>query len=146
MFRETEAPVRAYDGHRNSASMWPTFPEALRIYLKQRWPDLRKKCGIIIHRFKEIIDPDNGQCCSFLLNTKFAALRHPMFRRFLVNRGPRLANSARVPPGERRADSLSVTSEWNPPYPRQESPRDMCRGEIWVRRGSVGGGSSTLEL
>jgi catechol 2,3-dioxygenase-like lactoylglutathione lyase family enzyme len=84
VFRETEEPVRDYDGH-HIAIYVANFSRPYN-FLKQR--------GLISEevrnhqfRFKEIIDPDNDRCV-FLVEHEVRSLRHPMFRRFLVNRDP----------------------------------------------------------
>jgi hypothetical protein len=84
IFRETEAPVRDYDGH-HIAIYVANFSRPYA-FLKNR--------GLISEevrnhqfRFKKIIDPGNDQCV-FLVEHEVRSLRHPMFRRFLVNRDP----------------------------------------------------------
>ncbi len=84
VFRETEEAVRDYDGH-HIAIYVANFSRPYN-FLKQR--------GLISEevrnhqfRFKEIIDPDNDRCV-FLVEHEVRSLRHPMFRRFLVNRDP----------------------------------------------------------
>jgi hypothetical protein len=84
IFRETKKPVRDYDGHH------------IAIYVANfsRPYAFLKKRGLVSEdvqnhqfRFKEVIDPDNDQCV-FLVEHEVRSLRHPMFRRFLVNRDP----------------------------------------------------------
>jgi hypothetical protein len=84
VFRETEEPVGDYDGH-HIAIYVANFSRAYG-YLKDRRlisEDVRNHQ----YRFKEIIDPDNDRCV-FLVEHEVRSLRHPMFRRFLVNRDP----------------------------------------------------------
>jgi hypothetical protein len=84
IFRETEKPVRDYDGH-HIAIYVANFSRPYA-FLKNR--------GLVSEdvqnhqfRFKEVIDPDNDRCV-FLVEHEVRSLRHPMFRRFLVNRDP----------------------------------------------------------
>jgi hypothetical protein len=84
IFRETEKPVRDYDGH-HIAVYVANFSRPYA-FLKNR--------GLVSEdvqnhqfRFKEVIDPDNDRCV-FLVEHEVRSLRHPMFRRFLVNRDP----------------------------------------------------------
>jgi hypothetical protein len=84
IFRETEKPVRDYDGH-HIAIYVANFSRPYA-FLKER--------GLVSEdvqnhqfRFKEVIDPDSDRCI-FLVEHEVRSLRHPMFRRFLVNRDP----------------------------------------------------------
>jgi hypothetical protein len=84
IFRETAKPVRDYDGH-HIAIYVANFSRPYA-FLKNR--------GLVSEevqnhqfRFKEVIDPDNDRCV-FLVEHEVRSLRHPMFRRFLVNRNP----------------------------------------------------------
>jgi hypothetical protein len=84
IFRETEEPLNAYDGH-HIAIYVANFSRAYG-YLKNRGlisEDVRNHQ----YRFKEIIDPDNGSTV-FMVEHEVRSLHHPMFRRFLVNRNP----------------------------------------------------------
>jgi catechol 2,3-dioxygenase-like lactoylglutathione lyase family enzyme len=84
IFRETEKPIRDFDGH-HIAIYVANFSRPYA-FLKDRGlisEDVRNHQ----FRFKEIIDPGNNQCV-FLLEHEVRSLRHPMFRRFLVNRDP----------------------------------------------------------
>src|ERR1043166_3088290 len=89
IFRETKDESQVYDGHH------------IAIYVANfsRPYGLLKKRGLISEevrnhqfRFKKIIDPETGECV-FHLEHEIRSLRHPMFRRFLVNRDA--AKSAR---------------------------------------------------
>jgi catechol 2,3-dioxygenase-like lactoylglutathione lyase family enzyme len=84
IFRETEKPIRDFDGH-HIAIYVANFSRPYA-FLQDRGlisEDVRNHQ----FRFKEIIDPGNNQCV-FLLEHEVRSLRHPMFRRFLVNRDP----------------------------------------------------------
>ena len=84
VFRETQEPVGDYDGH-HIAIYVANFSRAYG-YLKDRGlisEDVRNHQ----YRFKDIVDPDDGRCV-FLVEHEVRSLRHPMFRRFLVNRDP----------------------------------------------------------
>lgn len=84
VFRETEEPLKPYDGH-HIAIYVANFSRPYS-FLKQR--------GLISEevenhqfRLKDVIDPESGDCL-FLLEHEVRSLRHPMFHRFFVNRDP----------------------------------------------------------
>jgi hypothetical protein len=84
IFRETEATLRDYDGH-HIAIYVANFSRPYT-FLKNR--------GLVSEdvqnhqfRFKEVIDPDSDRCV-FQVEHEVRSLRHPMFRRFLINRDP----------------------------------------------------------
>jgi hypothetical protein len=84
IFRETEAPIRDYDGH-HIAIYVANFSRPY-VFLKNRGlisEDVRNHQ----FRFKEIVDPEKDQCV-FLVEHEVRSLRHPMFHRFFVNRNP----------------------------------------------------------
>jgi hypothetical protein len=84
IFRETEVPIREYDGH-HIAIYVANFSRPYA-FLKDRGlisEDVRNHQ----FRFKEIIDPEKNQCV-FLVEHEVRSLRHPMFGRFFVNRNP----------------------------------------------------------
>jgi hypothetical protein len=84
IFRETDARLPDYDGH-HIAIYVANFSRPYA-FMKGRGlvsEDVRNHQ----FRFKEIIDPENGSCV-FLVEHEVRSLRHPMFRRFLVNRDP----------------------------------------------------------
>jgi hypothetical protein len=84
IFRETDAHLPDYDGH-HIAIYVGNFSRPYA-FMKDRGlvsEDVRNHQ----FRFKEIIDPENDNCV-FLVEHEVRSLRHPMFRRFLVNRDP----------------------------------------------------------
>jgi hypothetical protein len=88
-FRETSEPLRAYDGH-HIAIYVANFSGPYG-FLQTR--------GLVSEnvrnhqfRFKEIVDPEGGECL-FLIEHEVRSLHHPMFNRPFVNRDP--AQSAR---------------------------------------------------
>jgi hypothetical protein len=88
-FRETSEPLRAYDGH-HIAIYVANFSGPYG-FLKARGlvsEDVRNHQ----FRFKEIVDPEGGECL-FLIEHEVRSLHHPMFNRPFVNRDP--AQSAR---------------------------------------------------
>ena len=89
-FRETEKPVASYDGH-HIAVYVANFSGPYE-YLKSRSlisEDVRNHQ----FRFKEIVDPQDGQTV-FLLEHEVRSLRHPMYHRPFVNRDPMQSQQA----------------------------------------------------
>jgi hypothetical protein len=99
-FRETDRPLRPYDGHH------------IAVYVSNfsRPHGLLKERGLISEevrnhqfRFKDIVDIDSGAPV-FTLEHEVRSLHHPMFGRFFVNRDPaqtqrgyRRGRDARIP-------------------------------------------------
>ena len=82
LFRETDRPLRAYDGHH--IAIYVANFSAPYGFLKGRGAiaeDVRNHQ----FRFKEISDPADGGL-KFLLEHEVRSLRHPMYNRFFVNR------------------------------------------------------------
>jgi hypothetical protein len=84
LFRESEKPVRPYDGHH--IAIYVANFSAPYAYLKSR--------GLISEevrnhqfRFKEMVDPEDGRA-KFVLEHEVRSLRHPMYHRPFVNRDP----------------------------------------------------------
>ena len=84
IFRETDAALRPYDGHH--IAIYVANFSAPYNYLKAR--------GLIMEevtnhqfRFKDLVAPDSGERV-FTLEHEVRSLRHPMYRRVLVNRNP----------------------------------------------------------
>jgi hypothetical protein len=83
-FRETEQPLRPYDGHH--VAVYVANFSGPYDWLKQR--------GLITEdvrnhqfRFKSLVDVDHGETV-FSLEHEVRSLHHPMFRRPFVNRDP----------------------------------------------------------
>jgi len=103
IFRETEKPLRPYDGHH------------IAVYVSNfsRPYGLLNERGLISEdvrnhqfRFKDIVDLDSGATV-FALEHEVRSLHHPMFGRFFVNRNPmqsqrgyRRGRDAEIPYGE----------------------------------------------
>jgi hypothetical protein len=84
LFRESERPIRPYDGHH--IAIYVANFSAPYAYLKSR--------GLISEevrnhqfRFKEMVDPKDGGA-KFVLEHEVRSLRHPMYHRPFVNRDP----------------------------------------------------------
>lgn len=84
IFRETKEPTAPYDGH-HIAIYVANFSRPYG-FLKNRElisEDVRNHQ----FRFKEVVDPETGQCV-FLVEHEVRSLHHPMFHRVFVNRDP----------------------------------------------------------
>jgi hypothetical protein len=84
IFRETAAPIPAYDGHH------------LQIYIANfsgphRWLSERElvteESNWYQYRFQDIVDPDSGRVL-FTIEHEVRSLRSPLYLRPLVNRNP----------------------------------------------------------
>ena len=84
IFRETDADIPAYDGHH------------IAIYVSNfsRPHAALDEHGLITeesdqhqYRFQAIVDPENGETLTEIEH-EVRSLKHPMFKRFLVNRNP----------------------------------------------------------
>lgn len=93
-FKETFEPIRAYDGHH------------IAIYIGNVSGPYKffRKRGLVMEdlhrhqfRFKDIVDPDTGTVI-YHLEHEVRTLRHPMFKRPLVNRDPTLTMVANTAP------------------------------------------------
>lgn len=84
VFRETEESLAPYDGH-HIAIYVANFSRAYG-YLKSRGL-VSEEVRNHQYRFKEIIDPEKGDCV-FQVEHEVRSLHHPMFHRFFVNRDP----------------------------------------------------------
>ena len=84
IFRETDTHLPDYDGH-HIAVYVANFSRPYA-FMKERGlisEDVRNHQ----FRFKEIVDPESGDCV-FRVEHEVRSLRHPMYRRFFVNRNP----------------------------------------------------------
>ena len=84
VFRETEKPLQAYDGH-HIAIYVANFSQPYA-FIKNHGriaEDVRNHQ----FRFKDIIDPEDGRPL-FLLEHEVRSMHHPMFHRVMVNRNP----------------------------------------------------------
>jgi hypothetical protein len=82
LFRETDKPITPYDGH-HVAIYVANFSTPYG-YLQARGVISEEVRGHQF-RFKNIIDPVDGQC-KFTLEHEVRSLRHPMYHRHFVNR------------------------------------------------------------
>jgi hypothetical protein len=82
LFRETDKPITPYDGHH--VAIYVANFSGPYGYL-QAHGKISEEVRNHQFRFKEIVDPGDGQC-KFLLEHEVRSLRHPMYHRFFVNR------------------------------------------------------------
>jgi hypothetical protein len=111
LFRETDAPVPAYDGHH------------IAIYVADfsgPYRRLRER-GLVSedveqhqYRFQDIVDPDSGRVLA-TLEHEVRSMRHPLYARPLVNRNPAQSNTRYAPGYEDQA--------WAMPYRPNEAGR-----------------------
>ncbi len=84
IFRETDAEIPAYDGH-HLAIYVANFSKP-HTALNER--DLiTEESDQHQYRFQAIVDPDSGEVLTEIEH-EVRSLKHPMFKRFLVNRNP----------------------------------------------------------
>ena len=84
IFRETDAEIPAYDGH-HLAIYVANFSQP-HAALNER--DLiTEESDQHQYRFQAIVDPDSGEVLTEIEH-EVRSLKHPMFKRFLVNRNP----------------------------------------------------------
>ena len=84
IFRETDAEIPAYDGH-HLAIYVANFSKP-HAALNER--DLiTEESDQHQYRFQAIVDPDSGEVLTEIEH-EVRSLKHPMFKRFLVNRNP----------------------------------------------------------
>lgn len=104
LFRETDAPAPAFDGHH------------VAIYLADFSGPHRRlvECGLLTeesdqhqYRFQDIVDPDDGRVL-FTLEHEVRSMRHPLYARPLVNRNPAQSNRSFAPGYEGQSWSLPL--------------------------------------
>ena len=84
LFRETDAEIPAYDGHH--IAIYVSNFSRPHAALKER--DLiTEESDQHQYRFQAIVDPDSGETLTEIEH-EVRSLKHPMFKRFLVNRNP----------------------------------------------------------
>jgi hypothetical protein len=92
-FRETPAPLPAYDGH-HVAVYIADFSSPYR-WLRERGL-IAMESGEHEWRFQKIVDPGSGASL-FEIEHEVRSLRHPLYARPLVNRNPAITNTAYAP-------------------------------------------------
>lgn len=92
-FRETPAPLPAYDGH-HVAVYIADFSTPYR-WLRERGL-ITMESGEHEWRFQKIVDPGSGASL-FEIEHEVRSLRHPLYARPLVNRNPAITNTAYAP-------------------------------------------------
>jgi hypothetical protein len=86
LFRETDAPLPAYDGHH--IALYVANHSAPHRFLEQR-NLITEESNAHQYRFRDIVDPDSGQRL-YELEHEIRSLRHPLYNKPLVNRDPAL--------------------------------------------------------
>ncbi|MSQ23970.1 MAG: hypothetical protein EXR58_05405 [Chloroflexi bacterium] len=84
MFRESERPQSAYDGH-HVAIYVANFSRAYGLLCERGL--VSEEMANHQFRFQNLVDPETGEA-AFTLEHEVRSLRHPMFRRPLINRDP----------------------------------------------------------
>ena len=93
LYRETDAPLPAYDGHHVQIYV-ADFSGAHRRLLER---------GLVFeesdqhqYRFKDILDPESGRLL-YTIEHEVRSMRHPLYARPLVNRNPAQTNRDYAP-------------------------------------------------
>ncbi len=84
VFRETDAPLPAYDGHH--IAIYISDFSGPHAWLKERGL-VSEESNPYQYRFQDIVDPDGGRRL-FEIEHEVRCATHPMFMRPLVNRNP----------------------------------------------------------
>ena len=105
LFRETERPLPAYDGHHVQIAV-ADFSGVHRRLLERGL--ITEESNASQYRFQDIVDCEGGELLA-TLEHEVRSMRHPMYARPLVNRDPAVTNAAyaagheaarwRLPPG-----------------------------------------------
>ena len=82
IFRETDEPLPLYDGH-HIAVYVANFSSAYKWLSRRRL--ITEELANHQFRFKDIVDPKSGKT-SFEVEHEVRSMRHPMYKRHLVNR------------------------------------------------------------
>jgi hypothetical protein len=104
VFRETDAPQTAFDGHHVAiylADFSGPYQRLLQRGLVTEESDQHQ------YRFQDIIDPGDGKVL-FTIEHEVRSMRHPMYARPLVNRNPAQSNRSYAPGYETLSWSLPV--------------------------------------
>jgi hypothetical protein len=84
VFRETDAPERAFDGHHVQIDVADFSGPHLRL---QKLGLITEESNQHQYRFKDIVDPDTRRVL-FTVEHEVRSMQHPMYARALVNRNP----------------------------------------------------------
>jgi hypothetical protein len=93
IFRETDAPAPAFDGH-HVAVYLADFSGPYRRLRERRL--VTEESDQHQYRFQDIVDPDGGRVL-FTIEHEVRSMRHPLYARPLVNRNPHQTNRTYVP-------------------------------------------------
>ncbi len=93
VFRETDAPAPAFDGH-HVAIYLADFSGPHRRLLE--WGLITEESDQHQYRFQDIVDPEGGRVL-FTIEHEVRSLRHPLYARPLVNRNPHQTNRSYAP-------------------------------------------------
>jgi hypothetical protein len=105
IFRETDSPLPAYDGHH--VQVYVAGFAAARERL-ERLGLVTQVEGQHQYRFTDIVDLDTRRML-FVIEHEVRSLRHPLYARKLVNRNPAQTNMAYVPGADGLAWELADT-------------------------------------
>ena len=104
VFRETDAPAPAFDGH-HVAIYLADFSGPYRRLLERGL--VTQESDQHQYRFEDIVDTRNGKVL-FTVEHEVRSMRHPMYARPLVNRNPEQTNRLYAPGYEELSWSLPV--------------------------------------
>jgi len=104
VFRETDAPAPAFDGH-HVAVYLADFSGPYRRLLERGL--ITEESDQHQYRFQDIVDPGNGRVL-FTIEHEVRSMRHPLYARPLVNRNPHQTNRSYVPGYEEQSWALPV--------------------------------------
>ena len=105
IFRETDAPAPAFDGH-HVAVYLADFSGPYR-RLRERGL-VTEESDQHQYRFQDIVDPDGGRVL-FTIEHEVRSMRHPLYARPLVNRNPHQTNRTYVPGYEEQSWALPTS-------------------------------------
>jgi hypothetical protein len=105
VFRETDAPAPAFDGH-HVAVYLADFSGPYRRLLERGL--VSQESDQHQYRFEDIVDPESGKVL-FTIEHEVRSMRHPMYARPLVNRNPEQTNRLYAPGYEELSWSLPVS-------------------------------------
>jgi hypothetical protein len=104
IFRETDAPAPAFDGH-HVAIYLADFSGPHRRLLERGL--ITEESDQHQYRFENIVDMDDGRVL-FTIEHEVRSMRHPLYARPLVNRNPEQTNRLYAPGHEEQSWSLPV--------------------------------------
>ncbi len=102
VYRETEAPQPAFDGHHIQLA----FADFGGVHARLAERGLiSREDSPHQYRFIDIVDPEDGRLL-FQVEHEIRSMTHPLFRRPLVNRNPAITNNLYAPGHEALAPSM----------------------------------------